>query len=150
MEMLSLVLAPALACVVGGIVPWINIELVILGAAALVPSAALLPLVTACTLGNMSAKSVLYAVTRWAPDRLPRRARAALERTHRYRGRRRLLAAAAFFGSAVSIPPFYLVTLASGLLRVPFVVFVLAGLSGTAARYGALVWAARALGFGGP
>jgi membrane protein YqaA with SNARE-associated domain len=94
----------------------------------------------------MLAKATLYGVTRWAPDRLPRRARDALARAEPYRARQKLLAAAVFFGASLSVPPFYLVTLASGLVRVPFPLFALAGLSGTAVRYGALVWAARALG----
>ncbi len=145
----GVVFGAALGCVVGGILPWVNAELVLLAAAVLLPPEALLPLVLACAIGQMSAKAALYGLTRWAPERLPKRARAMLGRAERYRQRPALLAAAVFFGSAVSVPPFYLVTLASGVLRVPFLVFALAGLGGTATRYGVLVWAARALGMGG-
>jgi len=145
----GVVFGAALGCVVGGILPWVSAEVVVLAAAVVLPPSALVPLVLACALGQMAAKASLYALTRWAPERLPRRARDALGRVERYRKRPALLAAAVFFGSAVSLPPFYLVTLASGVLRVPFMVFALAGLGGTAARYGALVWAARALGVGG-
>ncbi len=144
----GVVFGAALGCVVGGVLPWVNAELVLLAAAVLLPREALVPLVLACALGQMCAKASLYGITRWAPERLPKRARAALARVERYRERPALLAAAVFFGSAVSVPPFYLVTLASGVLRVPFVLFALAGLGGTAARYGVLVWAARALGMG--
>ena len=144
----GVVFGAALGCVVGGILPWVNAELVLLAAAVILPSEALLPLVLACAFGQMTAKAALYGLTRWAPERLPKSARAALGRAERYRKRPALLAAAVFFGSAVSLPPFYLVTLASGALRVPFLVFALAGLGGTAARYGVLVWAARALGMG--
>ena len=142
----GVVFGAALGCVVGGILPWVNAEVVVLAAAVVLPTEALVPLIFACALGQMAAKASLYALTRWAPERLPRRAQDALGRVERYRKRPALLAAAVFFGSAVSLPPFYLVTLASGVLRVPFMVFALAGLGGTAARYGALVWAARALG----
>ncbi len=145
----GVVFGAAVGCVVGGILPWVNAELFLLAAAVVLPSEALLPLVLACAFGQMAAKAWLYGLTRWAPERLPKRARAALGRAERYRKRPALLAAAVFFGSAVSVPPFYLVTLASGVLRVPFLVFALAGLGGTATRYGALVWAARALGMGG-
>jgi membrane protein YqaA with SNARE-associated domain len=94
----------------------------------------------------MLAKSALYGVTRWAPERLPRRARDALGKAERFRRRKHLVTAAVFLGSSLSLPPFYLVTLASGLLRVPFALYALAGLSGTALRYGALVWLARVVG----
>lgn len=143
---LGIVLGAALGCAVGGILPWVNSELVLLAAAVALPPTALTPLVLACAASQMCAKGAIYGVTRWAPERLPKRARAALERVERYRTRRRLVAAAVFFGSAVSVPPFYLVTLASGVLKVPFLVFALAGLGGTAVRYGTLVWIARVIG----
>ncbi len=52
---------------------------------------------------------------------------------------------AAFTGSLTSLPPFYLVTLACGVLRVPFLLFAVAGLGGTVSRYGLLVWLAAAV-----
>jgi len=145
---LGIVIGAALTCAVGGILPWINSEVVVVAAALIVPPTALPVLVGGCALGQMSSKAGVYGVARWAPHLLPKRARALLEPAERYRDRRRLLVGAVFLGSAVSLPPFYLVTLASGLLRVPFVLFSLAGFCGTAARYSILVWAACSLGAG--
>jgi membrane protein YqaA with SNARE-associated domain len=102
-------------------------------------------LILACALGQMSAKAAIYGVTRWAPQRLPTRARIFLERAEKYRDRRRLLGVAVFSGAFIAIPPFYIVTLASGLLRVPFLLFLVAGIAGTALRYGFVVWAVLAL-----
>jgi len=144
----GLVIAAALTCALGGVLPWINSEIVVLGSAALLPPASLPVLVVACAGGQMASKAGLYSLTRWAPHVMPARARALLARAERYRDRRGLLVGAVFFGSAVSVPPFYLVTLASGLLRVPFVVFWTAGFAGTGARYSVLVWAACSLGAG--
>lgn len=144
----GLVVAAALTCALGGILPWINSEIVVLGTAALLPPTDLPVLVVACALGQMASKAGVYSVTRWAPQVMPARARALLERVERYRDRRGLLVGAVFFGSAVSVPPFYVATLASGLFRVPFVVFWIAGLVGTGARYSVLVWAACSLGAG--
>ena len=142
----NVLIGAALTCVAGGFLPWINTEIVVIGAAILMPPSALPALVIGCALGQMAAKCSLYGVTRWAPDRLPTRARKLLARAERYRERRRLLALAVFPGSLVAIPPFYLVTLACGMLRVPFALFAVAGLLGTAMRYGFLVWASIALG----
>lgn len=145
---LGIVVGAALTCALGGVLPWVTSEVVVLGSALLVPPASLPLLVGACAVGQMSSKLGVYGVTRWAPHVLPARARAMLARAERYRSQRRMLVGAVFLGSAVSVPPFYLVTLASGLLRVPFLAFALVGLCGTAARYSVLVWAACALGSG--
>lgn len=139
---LSVLVGAAGACLAGGVLPWINSEIALMGASLLVPASTLPVLVVACSLAQMTAKCGLYGVTRWAPDRLPPRARALLGRARCYEGRQRLLGAAAFSGALMALPPFYLITLACGLLRVPFVVFVLAGAAGTTARYGLLAWLA--------
>lgn len=139
---LSVIVGAAAACLAGGVLPWINSEIAVVSAALLLPRATLLVLVVSCALAQMTAKCGLYGVTRWAPHRLPHRARKLLDRAQRYRGRRRLLAIAAFTGALVAVPPFYLVTLACGLLRVPLALFVVAGVAGTTIRYGLLAWAA--------
>lgn len=144
----GIVIGAALTCALGGVFPWINSEIVILGAVVLVPPAALPMLVGACAVGQMSTKAGVYGVTRWAPHILPDRARTLLDKAERYRDRRGMLVGAVFLGSAVSLPPFYLVTLASGLLRVPFALFFAVGLCGTAVRYSVLVSTACALGAG--
>ena len=142
----GILIGAALTCAVGGILPWINAEVVVVGAALLLPPAGLPALVLACAVGQMSSKSAVYAASRWMPECLPERARKLLARAERYRERRVLLATAVFSGALAALPPFYLVTLASGMLRVPFPVFLVAGLSGTAARYGLLAGVACALG----
>lgn len=143
----SVLIGAAAACLAGGVLPWINSEIAVAGAAALLPASAVPALVLLCTAAQMTAKCGLYGVTRWAPERLPARGRRLLERVERFRDRRRILGLAVFSGALVAVPPFYLVTLACGVLRVPFVVFAIAGLAGTATRYGLLVWAIAALGF---
>ena len=133
---------------VGGILPWINGEVVIAGAALLTPQSGLPTLVLACAAAQMSAKAVLYGVIRWVPERMPARARRLTSRIEAYRKRRGLLVLAVFSGSAIALPPFYLVTLACGMLRVPFALFAIAGLAGTISRYGLLAWFAAALAAG--
>lgn len=143
---MSVLVGAAAVCLAGGIMPWVNSEIAVVGAAALLPATAVPLLVALCTAGQMAAKCGLYGVTRWAPERLPERGRRLIGRAERYRDRRRLLGLAVFTGALVAVPPFYLVTLACGVLRVPFALFALAGIAGTATRYGLLVWATAALG----
>ncbi len=138
----SIVIGAAAACLAGGFFPLSSSEAVVVGAALLLPVPGLPALVLACAGGQMVAKCVLYGLTRWAPQHLPARARALLSKTDRFREKRGLLGLAVFSGSVVSVPPFYLTTLAAGALRVPFLVFLLAGSAGTVARYAALAWVA--------
>ena len=144
----TIVLGAAATVAVGGILPWINAEVVVAGAALLTPRSGLLPLVLACSAAQMSAKAVLYGVIRWVPERMPARARGLASRVEPFRERRALLVVAIFSGSAIAIPPFYLVTLACGMLRVPFALFAIAGLGGTISRYAFLAWFAAALAAG--
>ena len=109
---LSVLMGAAALCLAGGLLPWINSEIAVVGAAALLPTSAVPVLVVLCTAGQMTAKCGLYGVTRWAPERLPERGRRLLERAERFRDRRRTLGLAVFSGALVAIPPFYLVTLA--------------------------------------
>ena len=141
----SVLIGAAATVALGGILPWINGEVVIAGAALLTPQSGLPVLVLACAAAQMSAKAVLYGVTRWVPERMPARARKLASRVEAYRERRGLLVLAVFSGSAIALPPFYLVTLACGMLRVPFVLFAIAGFAGTISRYGLLAWFAAAV-----
>jgi len=144
----GLLIGAAATVAVGGILPWINGEVVVAGAALLTPQSGLPVLVLACAAAQMSAKAVLYGVIRWMPERMPARARQLTSRIEAYRTRRGLLVLAIFSGSAIALPPFYLVTLACGMLRVPFALFAIAGLAGTISRYGFLAWFATALAVG--
>ena len=144
----SVLIGAAATVAVGGIFPWINGEVVVTGAALLTPERGLPALVLACSASQMSAKVALYGVTRWVPERMPARARELASRVEAFRERRGLLVVAIFSGSAISIPPFYLVTLACGMLRVPFALFTIAGLAGTISRYGFLAWLAASLAAG--
>jgi len=134
-----------MACLAGGVLPWINSEIAVVSASLLLPEATLPPLVLACAAGQMTAKCGLYGVTRWTPHLLPSRAGPLLDRIQGSRRRGPLLVVAAFTGALVAIPPFYLVTVACGVLRMRFAVFAVVGAAGTTIRYGLLVWAALAI-----
>ena len=51
-----------------------------------------------------------------------------------------MMAAMTLSSAVVSLPPFYLVTIACGMMRAPFVPYVLLGLVGTTTRYAFLAW----------
>ncbi|MDP2957239.1 MAG: hypothetical protein Q8N53_12520 [Longimicrobiales bacterium] len=134
-----------LACAVGGILPWLSAEVALVGAAYLLPASGHPVLILACAGGQMAAKSAVFCLARWAPERLPDRARRLPAWAERYRDRRRASMALLLSGALVSVPPFYVVTVLSALTRLPIGLFVLAGAAGTLVRYAALVWLSQYL-----
>jgi membrane protein YqaA with SNARE-associated domain len=130
------ILAGTLAvCVVGGFLPWVNVEAAVAGAALLLPRGVLPLLVLGAAGIQVLAKGTLYCLARWAPRGLPRRARAQLERLSGLATQRRSLALTVLSSSTVGVPPLYLVTLACGSVAVPPGVFLAAAFLGTVVRY---------------
>ncbi|HSD29036.1 MAG TPA: hypothetical protein VLL75_17180 [Vicinamibacteria bacterium] len=135
----GLALAGAIGfCVVGGLVPWLNTEAAVVGAALLLPPPLVPLLVVGAAIAQVTAKGALYGVARWAPRGLPQKARAGLERAARFARGRRSLTRTVLTSSTVGVPPFYLVALACGTVAVPFGPFLTAALAGTAVRYAVL------------
>jgi membrane protein YqaA with SNARE-associated domain len=88
----------------------------------------------------MASKAGMYGLSRMAPHRLPQRLQRLLSRTERLRRSRRVMAFLVLPSAMVSLPPFYLITIACGAIRMPFALFALLGLLGTTARYAFLAW----------
>ncbi|HUR20386.1 MAG TPA: hypothetical protein VMZ90_06215 [Vicinamibacterales bacterium] len=128
--------------VISGLVPLVNGEIVVAGAALASTPDARLPLLAACALGQMLAKTGLYGLARWSPDRLPLRGRKILARARELRlgGGRSVVVV--LTSACIGLPPFYLVSLAAGALRIPSPLFVIAGTAGIVARYAVIVWGA--------
>ena len=134
---------------VSGILPLINAELLVVGAAVAAPGVGVPLVVAVSTVGQMATKTLLYGLARWAPGRLPRKARAALDRASEAVSARGGAASSLVFASAVvGVPPFYGVSLAAGALRMRLRTFVLSGSMGRLVRFGALAWGARLIGQG--
>jgi len=135
--------------VISGIVPVVNAELLVAGAAVAAPGVGVPVVAAVSALGQMVSKTLLFALARWAPARLPVKARAALERAALAVERRGGAAGSMVFASAaVGLPPFYGVSLAAGALGMRLRTFVVSGGLGRLLRFGALAWAARYVGAG--
>lgn len=132
--------------VISGLVPIVNGEVVVAGAALAATPDARLSLLVVCAAGQMLAKTCLYGLARWSPERLPPRARQALARAREMRLGRRSAALVVLTSACIGLPPFYLVTLAAGALRLSPALFVIAGTAGIVARYAVIVWGAARLG----
>ena len=134
---------------VSGVLPLVNAELLVVGAAVAAPGVGVPLVVAVSTLGQMLTKTLLFTVARYAPDRLPLKARAVLDRASRAVAARGGAASSFVFASAaIGVPPFYGVSLAAGALGMRLRSFVLSGSMGRVVRFGALACAARFIGQG--
>ena len=117
------------------------------GGGVAVPSSQVILVVTVCTLGQMIAKAALYSCARWLPQKLPARAVRHLERASEKAKRIEqagwgVIAISAFVG----LPPFYVISLAAGMVRVNFAAFLVIGFLGRFARFAILAYTAAAAG----
>lgn len=135
----GIVLAGALGlCVVGGFLPWANTEAAVVGAALVLPPPLVPLLVVGAALAQVFAKGTIYGLARWAPQGMPQKARAQIERISRLARRRRSQTLTVLASSTLGVPPFYLVTLACGTVAVPFGAFLAAAFVGSVIRYAVL------------
>jgi membrane protein YqaA with SNARE-associated domain len=140
----------AFALVVGGVsalLPVLPIEPLLLGVSASVPARLLVPVVVLATVGHMAAKTLLYLGSRSATERaMPARQRAMLERVRALLSRRRRVQLLTVLVSATAgVPPFYLVTVCCGVLRIPLRDYLVVSVIGRGLRFGALALLPRLL-----
>jgi membrane protein YqaA with SNARE-associated domain len=126
--------------IVSALVPWVNGEALLLSCAVLAPSPlATVGLVGLASVGQMVGKCVLY----WGGSSLKFHKGRAAQLTESWKRRlskspSRALAVV-FLSSTVGIPPFYLITLLAGALKIRFAPFIGIGLCGRVVRFGLLV-----------
>jgi membrane protein YqaA with SNARE-associated domain len=133
----------------GGLLPVSPTEPILIAIGSVAPPALRLPLILLATGTAMATKTVVYAVSRGVACAIPPRYAGRLEAVRaRLTGRRWSRRCFIAVSSATGVPPFYLVTAASGSLRVPLGDFVLGGTSGHALRFALLIFLPRLFGFG--
>jgi membrane protein YqaA with SNARE-associated domain len=130
----TLVFATFVVSAAGGLVPVINVELWLLGVSATCPSAALLPLVLAASLGQLAAKCVLYLGGDAALPTLRRRPRAAAA-VQKLEGRGSLGTAMVLGSALLGLPPLYVVSVVAGLVRFPLARFAVLTFTGRVLRF---------------
>lgn len=125
---------------VSAIVPWVNAEVIVLSLPAVAKSRAdLIALVLVATAGQMLGKGVVYWVGRGSGQLPTGRVREARDRWCALATRRPWSPLAfVLLSSTVGVPPFYVMSLVAGALRVCFGAFLLAGTCGRLLRFGTL------------
>jgi membrane protein YqaA with SNARE-associated domain len=146
--------APLLLCAlvlvvacVSSLLPVSPVEALLVGLSAIVPTPLLLPVALLATVGHMAAKTLVYLGSRSAAPVIPARHAAALRRVRALLLRRRRVQFLTVLVSAIAgVPPFYLVTVCCGMLRLPLLDYLVAGAIGRGLRFAALAVMPRLLG----
>jgi membrane protein YqaA with SNARE-associated domain len=127
--------------VASAVFPWVNAEVIILSLPAMAPSKpALLLLLLVATAGHMTGKCFLYWAGRKGDRVLTGRAGKALTKwRERLETKPSKAVALVLISSVVGLPPFFLMTILAGTLRMNFVVYLTAGTMGRLVRFGAVV-----------
>jgi membrane protein YqaA with SNARE-associated domain len=134
---LGIYAATLVAGVASGLIPVINGELYLIGVVLLAPSTlAAVALALLLSVGTMVAKIILYQTARGATQlghgRVARGLERARSRMERWREKPLIVT---FVSSITGLPPFYLVTLAAGMLEIPLWTFVGLGFVGRVIRF---------------
>lgn len=129
------------ATFVSAIVPWVNAEIMVLALPALASSSsALALLVVIATAGQMTGKLAVYWAGRGsAACPSPRVARMIARWEPLCAASPGRAAGLVALSSAVGIPPFFVMTLVAGALRMDVARFLAAGTCGRLIRFGTLV-----------
>ena len=136
------ILGTLAVCALSAVIPVLNAELYLLGASALLPRSLAIPLVVAGSVGQMAGKVVMYYAGRGALHLPNARLQRAVATVHaRYANRAALDGPVLFSSASLGIPPFYIVSVAAGVLRIPVWRFLVVGLCGRLLRFGVIVLA---------
>lgn len=123
----------------GGVIPFLNVEAYLLSVSMLSPHTAMFPMAAAAALGQMTAKSLLYLAGRGLLKLPLQRTSDRLRKaTARLAGAEGGAMTIVLLSAVTGIPPFYGVSLAAGVLRLRFGLFLFAGCSGRFVRFAAV------------
>ena len=137
---MGLVVGTYLYCVGSGFIPVMNAEVYLLAVSATSSPGTLLPLVLAASLGQMTAKSVMYFAGRGVLSVPMGRASKRFEATSKKLSDSKLGPGGFMFVSGFTgLPPFYVVSILAGTIRIPYPIFLVPGGVGRFFRFAVIV-----------
>lgn len=135
-----LVLGTFAYCIGSGFIPVMNAEVYLLAVSAASAPATVVPLILAAAFGQMVAKSVMYMGGRGILNLPARKKNAKMEATREKLQKSKAGSGGFIFLSAsTGFPPFYVVSILAGTLKIPFLVFFLPGALGRILRFALFV-----------
>jgi membrane protein YqaA with SNARE-associated domain len=139
-EYILLCLTSFAICGLGALLPFVNTEVYLIGAATLMPKPLLVPLVVAGSVGAMAGKVLLYYGGRGLVKVPWQRAQKELAKMQARMEEKPAVGKLLYSVSAVvGLPPFYVTTLAAGAVKMNFTFFLVVGFIGRLIRFAAVV-----------
>ena len=127
--------------VVSGFVPVVNLEVYLVWVAAITPTSQAAAITVLATLGQMTAKTLMYlagaGVLKISVRKPGQKLLAVQKKMAQWHHRLGLFI---FLSASLGVPPFYVVSIASGICRVPVAVFAVWGLAGRLVRFAVVVY----------
>lgn len=127
--------------VVSGFIPVVNLEVYLVWVAALTPSSQAVAITVLATFGQMTAKTAMYlasaGILKISVKKPGKKLQAVQMKMAQWQHRMGLFM---FTSASLGIPPFYVVSVASGICRVPLQVFIIWGFAGRFLRFAITVF----------
>jgi membrane protein YqaA with SNARE-associated domain len=127
--------------VISGFVPVVNLEVFLVWVAALTPSSQGVAITVLATFGQMTAKTLMYlagaGILKISVRKPGKRLQAVQMKMAQWQHRMGLFM---FLSAFLGVPPFYVVSIASGICRVPLQVFIIWGFAGRLLRFAITVF----------
>ncbi|HET9948218.1 MAG TPA: hypothetical protein VFQ22_04815 [Longimicrobiales bacterium] len=124
--------------VLSALLPVVNAEALVLATVALLGADLAVGIAAVAATGQMIGKASLYVAARGLGEGLSARSARAERLSERFRGRPRALALVCLVSAVIGLPPFYVMSIGAGLVRLHAGVFLATGLLGRFARFYAL------------
>ena len=131
------------------LVPVVNAEIWVAGAAAILPKSRYPAMLVFFTLGTMIGKGLVFMGAEKLAVKATPKVRERIERVSSLLHRRPAMAwPVVFLSAVVGIPPYYPITIAAGIVRMGLVMFLAVGYAGRLARFAAIAYGVSAWPWG--
>jgi membrane protein YqaA with SNARE-associated domain len=131
------------------LVPVVNAELWVAGAAALLPKSRYPAMLALFTMGTMLGKGLVFMGAEKLAARATPKVRERIERVSSLLHRRPAMAwPVVFLSAVVGVPPYYPITIAAGIVRMGLATFFVVGFVGRLARFAAIAYGVSAWPWG--
>ena len=132
----GLYLSTFIVCFVSGFIPIVNAEVFLLLVSSISPKSQIISLVFLSTMGQMAAKGLIYlgasGVLKIPFRRYEKKMNMIREKFERWKSKTDLLI---LFSAAIGFPPFYLVSVMAGALKLNYLRFLFFGFIGRFVRF---------------
>lgn len=124
-------------CFISGFIPIVNAEIFLIIVSSLITKSLFLPVLLLATLGQMTAKTVLFfsgmGVIKLSLKRFENKINDTMVKIKNWGSKVDLLI---FISAFTGFPPFYIITIASGMIRHKLYRFFICGFTGRLLRFG--------------